>query len=147
MSNIAELPPTRPLAPICLGGGVRIDSGIAVGQSVTTAFDPMLAKLIVHGPDRAAALDRARQALQDFVLLGCETNAAFLARILVDDGFARNAVHTGYLDENPALADGAPPDGATMRKLLAVAALLTHPVREAAEAVPIMHAAMGGWRN
>jgi acetyl/propionyl-CoA carboxylase alpha subunit len=129
------------------GNGVRIDSGIASGQTVTSAFDPMLAKLIVYGPDRAAALDRARHALRDLVLLGCETNAAFLTRILADEGFARNAVHTGYLDENPALAEGAPPDSATLLKILAVAALLTRPVRDAAEAVPVMHAAIGGWRN
>ncbi len=129
------------------GDGVRIDSGIAAGQTVTAAFDPMLAKIIVHGADRPTALERARRALHDLTLLGCETNAAFLARILADDGFARNEVHTGYLDENPALAEGAAPDDATILKLLAVAALLTRPVREAAEAVPVMHAAMGGWRN
>jgi acetyl-CoA/propionyl-CoA carboxylase biotin carboxyl carrier protein len=129
------------------GEGVRIDSGIATGQTVTTAFDPMLAKIIVHGPDRTAALVRARRALRDLVLLGCETNAALLGRILGDVQFAANAVHTGYLDENPALAQGAPPDDRTMLKLLAIAALMTPPVIEAAEAVPALHAAMGGWRN
>ncbi len=129
------------------GDGVRVDSGIGAGQTVTTAFDPMLAKLVVHGAGRAEALDRARRAVRDLVLLGVQTNAAFLARILVDESFARNDIHTGYLDENPALAEGSPPDARTARALLAVAALLTRPVREAAEAVPALHAAIGGWRN
>jgi acetyl/propionyl-CoA carboxylase alpha subunit len=129
------------------GEGVRVDSGIVAGQRITTAFDPMLAKLVVHAPDRATALARASAALQQLVLLGCETNAAFLRRILADERFARNDVHTGYLEEIPALAEEPAPDGETLRKLLAVAALLSRPVRDAAEAVPALHAAIGGWRN
>ena len=128
-------------------GCVRVDAGIGPGQAVTTAFDPMLAKLVAHGATRAEAIGRARQALRGMVLLGCETNAAFLGRILDDPHFGQNAVHTGFLDENPALAQGAPPDAGTLRAVLAVAALLTPPVREAAEAIQPLHAAMGAWRN
>src|SRR5467141_272685 len=64
------------------GDGVRVDSGIAQGQFVTTALDPMLAKIIVHGATRSEAIARASQAIENLVLLGCETNAAFLRRIL-----------------------------------------------------------------
>lgn len=127
--------------------GVRVDSGIAEGQSITTAFDPMLAKLIVHAQTRDAAVTKAIAAVQDLVLLGCETNADFLARVLGDPGFRNGAVHTGYLDENPEIASGPndAPDDVT--RFLAVAALVTRPVRDAAEAVPALHAAIGRWRN
>ena len=129
------------------GDGIRIDGGIARGQRVTTAFDPMLAKIIGHGPDRDAAIARVRTALHDTVLLGCETNAAFLDRVMADAGFRAGAVHTGYLDLHPELAREEAPDDATVVRLLAVAALLTRPITDAADAVPALHAAMGAWRN
>jgi acetyl-CoA/propionyl-CoA carboxylase, biotin carboxylase, biotin carboxyl carrier protein len=129
------------------GDGVRVDSGITEGQLVTTAFDPMLAKIIVHAPTRSEAIVRARRAIEDFVLLGCETNAAFLGRILADQGFKAGEVHTGYLDEHPDIAKGAAHDESVRRRLLAAAALLTRPVRDAADAIPVLHASIGSWRN
>jgi acetyl-CoA/propionyl-CoA carboxylase biotin carboxyl carrier protein len=129
------------------GEGVRVDSGIAQGQSITTAFDPMLAKIIVHAPSRDEAIVKALEAISNFVLLGCENNAAFLSRILGDDLFKAGAVHTGYLDENPAIAAGDTNDAAAVPQLLAVAALLSRPVRDAADAVPPLHARLQGWRN
>src|SRR3982074_986386 len=129
------------------GDGVRVDSGIAQGQVITTAFDPMLAKIVVHASTRSEAIARASQAIEDFVLLGCETNAAFLGRILGDEGFRAGEVHTGYLDEHPGIAKGPTPDEGIQRRLLAAAALLTRPVRDAAHAVPALHASLGSWRN
>jgi acetyl-CoA/propionyl-CoA/long-chain acyl-CoA carboxylase, biotin carboxylase, biotin carboxyl carrier protein len=127
--------------------GVRVDSGIAQGQSITTAFDPMLAKVIVHAATRDAAVAKAIRAVQKVVLLGCETNAAFLARVLGDAGFRSGEVHTGYLDENPTIASAIDGDPDEVTGLLAVAALVTRPVRDAADAVPALHAAIGDWRN
>lgn len=129
------------------GEGIRVDAGILAGQRVTTAFDPMLAKIVGHGADRREAIGRVRQALRETVLLGCETNAAFLDRVMADPGFAAGAVHTGYLDEHPELARDEAPDAATVTRLLAAAALATRPVRDAADAVPALHAAIGAWRN
>jgi len=129
------------------GEGVRVDSGIAQGQTITTAFDPMLAKIVVHATTRDEAIARARRAIEEFVLLGCETNAAFLARILGDQGFKAGEVHTGYLDENPGIARGGSRDTDAETRLLALAALLTRPVRDAADAVPPLHASLGSWRN
>ncbi|MEW6642863.1 MAG: biotin carboxylase N-terminal domain-containing protein [Pseudomonadota bacterium] len=129
------------------GEGVRIDSGISRGQVVTSAFDPMLAKIIVHGQSREEAVARARRAITELVLLGCETNAAFLARILGDEGFRAGDVHTGYLDEHPDIAAGEGRDAEIEARLLALAALVTRPVRDAAEAVPTLHASLGDWRN
>ncbi|PWR25552.1 biotin carboxylase N-terminal domain-containing protein [Zavarzinia aquatilis] len=129
------------------GPGVRVDAGIAAGQAVTTAFDPMLAKLIVHGATRGEAIARARKALAETVVLGCETNIAFLDRLLADAVFAAGEVHTGTLDARPDLAAEPPLTEDLRRRLLAAAALSIRPVRDAADRIPALHAAIGGWRN
>ncbi|HPU53835.1 MAG TPA: biotin carboxylase N-terminal domain-containing protein [Burkholderiaceae bacterium] len=129
------------------GEGVRVDMGLSCGQDVTAAFDPMLAKLIVSGRDRREALARADAALSQFVLLGCRTNIDFLRRLSRHPVFVAGDVHTGFLDAHPEVAAEAPPPPATLRRLLAAAALQTRPMRDAADAVPSLHAAMGGWRN
>ncbi len=143
------LPTTGPVLMLRVpaGEGVRVDSGIAAGQDVTAAFDPMLAKLIVWGENRAQAMERSRLALRDYVLLGCKTNLGFLSRLLRHPAFAAGEIHTGFLDAHPDIA--AEPDLtlATKQQLLASAALTCRPVRDAADAVPILHAAMGAWRN
>ena len=129
------------------GPGVRVDCGVGIGQAVTTAFDPMLAKLIVHGADRTEAIARASAALSRFALLGCETNAAFLRRLINHPAFAAGEVHTGFLDGHPEIAAEPPLAPQTLTRLLAAAALSSRPVTDAAEAVPELHAAIGGWRN
>ncbi len=129
------------------GAGIRVDCGVRQGQQVTAAFDPMLAKLIAHGADRAQAIARARGALEGLVLLGCGTNAAFLGRLLAHPTFAAGAVHTGFLDANPELAATPPLDDETRLALVAAAALSQRPVLDAARAVPEPYASIGRWRN
>jgi acetyl/propionyl-CoA carboxylase alpha subunit len=126
--------------------GTRLDSGIMQGAAITSAFDPMLAKLIVHGQDREEARTRTLAALRDFVLLGCETNVAFLHRLIAHESFRDGDVHTGFIDAHPDLA-AAPVAEATLQRMLAIAALAVRPVRDAADATPQPHGAMGGWRN
>jgi acetyl-CoA/propionyl-CoA carboxylase, biotin carboxylase, biotin carboxyl carrier protein len=129
------------------GDGIRVDCGVAPGQRITAAFDPVLAKLVAHGADRGEAIARARAAVAEFALLGCETNAAFLARLLDDPTFRAGEVHTGTLDERPELAPEPEMSDAARRRVLAAAALATRAVLDAADAVPDLHAAMGAWRN
>ncbi|MBP8232550.1 MAG: biotin carboxylase [Rhizorhabdus sp.] len=126
---------------------IRVDSGIAEGGVVTANFDPMLAKVIVHGDSRAHAIERAKQALADFVLLGCKTNAGFLQRLLADPDFAAGDMHTGSIAEKPWLAQEPELDEQRLVELLGAASLLLVPVRTAADAVPLQHATMGAWRN
>jgi acetyl-CoA/propionyl-CoA carboxylase biotin carboxyl carrier protein len=75
------------------GEGIRIDAGIEVGTTVGGRFDPMLAKIVAHGRDRAEALDRLTQALDETVVLGLVTNLRFLRWLVrqpaVLDGQAR----------------------------------------------------------
>jgi propionyl-CoA carboxylase alpha chain/3-methylcrotonyl-CoA carboxylase alpha subunit/acetyl-CoA/propionyl-CoA carboxylase biotin carboxyl carrier protein len=148
--------PARDFAPVTgkilayaepAGEGIRVDSGVAKGQAVTAAFDPMLAKLIVHAPDRDAALTKADSALADFVLLGLKTNVGFLRHLLADADVRAANIHTGLIGEKPQLLSDPEPDARTIRRALAAGALALRPVREAADLVPALHARMGGWRN
>jgi acetyl-CoA/propionyl-CoA carboxylase biotin carboxyl carrier protein len=127
--------------------GMRVDSGVSAGDRITAAFDPMIAKLVVHGADRAEAIARARQALHDFVILGCRTNAAFLSRLLCDPDVEAGRLHTGLLAEKPGLALDPPPDPETTTNLLGLAARALRPVADAAQAAPALHRAIGGWRS
>jgi len=129
------------------GPGIRFDGGIAEGQTITTAFDPMLAKLVVHAEDRSSAIRLAIRALEETVILGCTTNASFLARILEHPEFQAGRVETGFI---PAHADSLEPASladAERRLLLAAAALSNRDFLERANAVPEPFASMGGWRN
>jgi geranyl-CoA carboxylase alpha subunit len=79
--------------------GVRIDAGIAEGGIVSPNYDPMVAKLIAHGRDRADAIRRLRAALADAPLLGPKHNAAFLRALLDSAEFGKARLHTTQLDE------------------------------------------------
>ncbi|CAL9569802.1 Acetyl-_propionyl-coenzyme A carboxylase alpha chain [Nocardiopsis dassonvillei] len=93
------------------GEGVRVDSGIAAGNEVTSSFDPMLAKVIVWGPDRASALRRADDALAGYLLLGCVTNTAFLRRLLRHPRVAAGDLSTDLIESTPPeAAPGEVPD-------------------------------------
>jgi acetyl/propionyl-CoA carboxylase alpha subunit len=129
------------------GPGVRVDCGVAQGQTVTAAFDPMLAKLIVYGGDRDEARRRAHDALSRLAVLGCETNTAFLRRLTADADFAAARLHTGFLDDHPDIAAEPAVSSDLALKLIAAAALSTRATRDAADAVPEVFAAMGAWRN
>jgi len=101
----------------------------------------------VSAPDRAQALARAERALGDFALLGCQTNAAFLRRLTRHPAFVAGEVHTGFLDANPEIAAPPPHSPERLGRLLAVAALSTRRLTDAADAVPALHASLGHWRN
>ena len=78
-------------------GDVRVDSGVRQGDAITPWYDPMIAKLIVHGPDRATALSRLALALDETRVVGAVTNLTFLAALARHDGFARGEVDTGLI--------------------------------------------------
>ncbi len=79
------------------GPGVRVDSGYAEGNTVTPFYDSLLAKLIVHAPDRDAALARAREALAGFRIEGPKNNLAFFAELLADEEFRSGRYDTGLI--------------------------------------------------
>jgi len=89
------------------GEGIRCDDGIRVGQEISAWYDPMLAKVIAWGDDRAAACRRLRRALRDTRLLGVQHNAAFLDRVLAHPVFAAGEATTTFLESDFAAADSA----------------------------------------
>jgi acetyl-CoA carboxylase, biotin carboxylase subunit len=80
------------------GTGVRVDAGYAAGNTVSAHYDPLLAKLIVHGADRRQALARAQEAVAEFVISGPKTNLPFHAELLASDAFAGGNYDTAVVD-------------------------------------------------
>jgi acetyl-CoA/propionyl-CoA carboxylase biotin carboxyl carrier protein len=88
------------------GDGVRVDSGLVAGTDVGTDYDPMLAKVIAYGEDRAAALRGLDRALAGTAVLGVVTNIEFLRFLLADPDVVAGRLDTGLLDRR--VADFAP---------------------------------------
>ena len=86
---------TRAVFPA--GPGIRVDTGIQAGSAVPPLYDSLLAKLIVTGDDRAAAVTRLRRALAACEIDGVATNLPQLARLAGDPGFAAGGADTGFL--------------------------------------------------
>ena len=96
------------------GPGVRVDSGVREGDVISAHYDPMIAKIVVHAPDRAHAIARMRRALSETVLLGVTTNQDYLRGVLGTSAFAAGDTTTDFVEQHmadwpcePDLADGA----------------------------------------
>ncbi|MCQ4158334.1 acetyl-CoA carboxylase biotin carboxylase subunit [Roseomonas sp. GC11] len=91
------------------GEGVRVDSGVEEGDAVTPYYDPMLAKIIAWGEDRAVALARLRAALAGCAVGGVRSNLDLLRGIAAHPGFAAAELDTGFIARHPALLEAPPP--------------------------------------
>jgi 3-methylcrotonyl-CoA carboxylase alpha subunit len=80
--------------------GVRIDAGVEAGDAVTVFYDPMIAKLIVHGEDRSAALAKLAQALWRCDVVGPASNIDFLERLIAHPRVVEGSIDTSYLDRH-----------------------------------------------
>jgi acetyl-CoA/propionyl-CoA carboxylase, biotin carboxylase, biotin carboxyl carrier protein len=83
--------------PTSLG---RVDHALESGQVVSTSYDPMLGKVIVHGRDREEARRRLVRALDDTVILGLTTNTGFLRALAASDEFRDATIDTAWLDHH-----------------------------------------------
>jgi acetyl-CoA carboxylase biotin carboxylase subunit len=81
------------------GPGIRVDSGVEQGSVVPLDYDPMLAKLVVWGPDRPAAVDRLKRALQEYQVQGIATTLPLFRALADMEAFHTAAFHTNFLDE------------------------------------------------
>ncbi|KAF2733799.1 methylcrotonoyl-CoA carboxylase subunit alpha mitochondrial precursor [Polyplosphaeria fusca] len=79
---------------------VRIDAGFVAGDEVSSHYDPMIAKLIVQGPTREAAIQKLRAALEEYEVAGPVTNIEFLKRICTSPDFIAGDVETGYIPKH-----------------------------------------------
>jgi acetyl-CoA carboxylase biotin carboxylase subunit len=82
------------------GKGIRVDSHCYAGYSIPPNYDSMIAKLIVHGKDRADAIRLLEQALAEYVIEGPKTTIGFHQRLLKDPKFLANQITTKYIDED-----------------------------------------------
>ena len=134
------------LAPPTGSDTVRVDTGIEEGDAITPFYDPMIAKLIVWGDDRPAALARMRRALASYRIVGVSNNVAFLDRLVATRSFAEADLDTGLIErEHDALfpARDATPDDAW---LLAACAQLSDEVRSAASLASNQPDVASPWR-
>jgi len=118
------LPATGTVQHVSWPTGVRVDAGISTGAQVSAHYDPMLAKVIATGADRAEALTRLDAALAETVLLGVPTNLDYLRRVLATEPVRTGTADTTFLDHLPPEEPGTPPE-----HVLIAAALLRHTAR------------------
>lgn len=123
------------------GAGVRVDSGLAAGTVVGSDYDPMLAKVIAYGDDRAAALHTLDRALADTAVLGVTTNTEFLRFLLADPDVAAGRLDTGLLDRR---APDFTPAAVGDEQMIAAASYLW--LRHWSEAGDSLWQVPSGWR-
>jgi len=117
------LPATGTLEHLWFAPGARIDSGVRPGDAISPWYDPMIAKVITHGPTRAVALARLRAALEGAQIAGSVTNRDFLAALTRHAGFAAGDVDTGLIGRDLDALVAAPQ---TPLASVALAALTVH---------------------
>lgn len=91
------LPSTGQLKRFRLPAGLRVDSGFQEGDDVSPYYDPMLAKVVAHGPTRQAAANRLAKACAEIEVWPVKTNASFLAQALSDEAFLKGDIDTSFI--------------------------------------------------
>jgi propionyl-CoA carboxylase alpha chain len=142
------LPATGPVHTFTVPAltGVRVDAGVAAGTDVGVHYDPMLAKVIAHGPTRDEACRRLARALAETRVHGVLTNRELLVGILREREFRAGLIDTGYLtrhDPRRLAGSWSAPDA---DRIHAVAAALAGQAGRRATA-PVLATLPSGWRN
>jgi propionyl-CoA carboxylase alpha subunit len=106
------------------GEGVRLDDGVYEGAEISVYYDPMIAKLAVHGPNRDAAVDRLRGALDRFYISGPQHNVAFLAAVAGKDRFRAGSLSTDFIEQEFPGGFAAPAGFVAADRIILLAATL-----------------------
>jgi propionyl-CoA carboxylase alpha chain len=110
---------------------VRNDTGVYEGGEISLYYDPMIAKLVTHGPTRAQAIDAQSDALDAFVIDGIRHNIPFLAALMAHPRWRAGKLSTGFIaEEFPDGFHPQKPQGDFARRLAAVAAAIDHVLGE-----------------
>lgn len=117
------LPATGRLTHLHFPDNARAETGVRPGDAITAFYDPMIAKVIVHGATRNEALDRMRAALAATEVAGSVTNHAFLRKLAAHQEFIAGDVDTGLIDRNLNELAAAPVPCSRTKALAALAAL------------------------
>ncbi|KEC69288.1 3-methylcrotonoyl-CoA carboxylase subunit alpha [Rhizobium leguminosarum bv. phaseoli CCGM1] len=110
------LPSTGRLDHLKLPKTVRVDSGVVEGNEITAFYDPMIAKIIAHGPNRQAALSKLAAACAGIEVWPVRSNAGLLARIANDPDFRAARIDTGFLDRHDESLVASGPDETVIDK-------------------------------
>ncbi len=117
------LPATGRLTHLEFPGNARADSGVQAGDLISPFYDPMIAKIITHGPDRASALNRMARALAGTQVAGCVTNHAFLRKLVAQPDFVKGDVDTGLIGRHLDALTATPVPCSRTRALAGIGAL------------------------
>jgi acetyl-CoA carboxylase biotin carboxylase subunit len=131
------------------GPGVRWDGAIQPGSEVGLYYDPMLAQLVVHAPDRTSAIDRMSRALSELRIVGVETSVPFHARVMREPDFRAGRIDIRYLETHSDELLALEADGSVLRAAALAAALLEEERRARPTAARVEAAAppSSGWRR
>ena len=106
---------------------VRIDTGVYEGGEISMFYDPMIAKLVTHGPDRKSAIAHMSRALDGFYIDGIQQNIPFLSALMEHPRWVAGELSTGFIaEEYPDGFHPRSPDGEVERVICAVAACIDH---------------------
>jgi propionyl-CoA carboxylase alpha chain len=113
------------------GVTVRNDTGVFEGGEISIHYDPMIAKLVTHAPDRLGAIDAQATALDAFVIDGIRHNIPFLSALMQHPRWREGRLSTGFIaEEFPDGFHPLTPKGETERRLVVVAALIDHTLNQ-----------------
>jgi acetyl-CoA carboxylase biotin carboxylase subunit len=97
--NFLPSPGTVTTLELPSGDGIRIESGVEAGSTVSVHYDPLLLKLVTHGATRPQALERMADALDRCLIEGVRTTVPFLSRVVASEAFRRGRVHTQMIEQ------------------------------------------------
>jgi acetyl/propionyl-CoA carboxylase alpha subunit len=124
--------------------GLRVDTGVREGSEVGVYYDPMLAKVITHGANRADSTRKMRAALRRLGVAGVVTNRDFLLQVLTHEAYGAGALHTGFIEEHFASAGAGSSTDEASRAAIAWT-VFSAASRHADHAV--LPSIRPGWRN
>ncbi len=125
--------------------GLRVDSGVQAGSEISIHYDPLIAKLIVHGPSRGEAIQLLLRTLRETSTAGLTSNRAFLARVLGHKAFVAGDIHTGFLDQHKSELAALPSSQETQDFALLAAICARYLQRQASPRV--LPGLIPGFRN
>jgi len=145
------LPATGRLDHLSFPGRVRVDSGVRTGDRISPFYDPMIAKIIVHGATRDVALRKLETALAETEVSGLTTNLAFLGALARHDGFAGGKVDTGLIERDLDALMAEPTPNAAIHSVAALTAAGLHPPEPEADGftlwTPLRHRVEIVWQD
>jgi propionyl-CoA carboxylase alpha chain len=132
LPSIGRLTRYRPPAETSLDGvTVRNDTGVTEGGEISIHYDPMIAKLVTHGPTRALAIAAHTNALEAFVIDGIRHNIPFLSALMAHERWQAGRLSTGFIaEEFPQGFHATAPEGDLAERIAAVAAAIDHVLGE-----------------